>query len=348
MTAGPVVDVHSHFFPREFVRIVRALGGAHGASVEEQDGRQTLILPGHPPIPLDPQFVDVGARLARTQALGITLQVLSLSPPMVYWAPPELGVALARAFNDGIAEICREQPGRFVGVATLPLQTVPEALTEIDRATRTLGMRGLYLGTSVNGRYLDDPLFRPVWERAHALGLPVFTHPQTNIGADVLGRFHLFNSIGFPVETATAAARLIYAGLFERYPNLRVVLAHAGGVLPLLLGRLDHAHRNRAQCREAIPEAPSAYLRHFYVDTVTHSDLALRFVVESVGPSRVVLGSDAPYDMADADPLARVRRAAPDEAIPQILGATASRLLGLDEAARMLDPATRRASDGTS
>lgn len=348
MTEGPVVDVHSHFFPRDFVRLVRTLGGAHGASVEGQGERETLVLPGHPPIPLDPQFVDVEARLARTQALGITVQVLSLSPPMVYWAPPQLGVALARAFNDGIAEICRAQPGRFVGVATLPLQTVPDALEEIDRATGTLGMRGLYLGTSVNGHYLDDPLFWPIWERAHTLGLPVFTHPQTNLGADVLGGFHLFNSIGFPVETATAAARLIYAGLFERYPNLRVVLAHGGGVLTLLLGRLDHAHRNRAQCREAIPESPSAYLRHFFFDTVTHSDLALRYVVESVGPSRVVLGSDAPYDMADADPVARVRRAAPDEAIPQILGATASQLLGLDDpAARVLDPARRRTSDGT-
>ncbi|MDR7544504.1 MAG: amidohydrolase family protein [Armatimonadota bacterium] len=327
---GLVVDVHSHFFPREFLRAVRDHGPPYHASVERQGAVDVLTMPGHPPVPLDPQFVDVEARLERLETMGITVQVLSLSPPMVYWAPPRVGADLARAFNDGIAEISRSYPERFVGAATLPLQDVRAAVAEAERAVRDLGMRGLYVGTSVNGQYLDEPQFRPIWELATALDVPVFTHPQTHVGADVLGRFHLFNSIGFPVETATMAARLIYSGLFEAHPNLRVVLAHGGGVFPLLLGRLDHAHRQRAECRRTIPRPPSAYVRHFYYDTVTHGDQVLRFLVETVGASRVVLGSDAPYDMAEADPVGRVRRLGGDDAVTEaILGATAGHLLGM-------------------
>lgn len=325
-----VVDVHSHFFPREFLSRIREQGPPHGASVDRDGTLDVLVMPGHPPVPLDLLFVNVEARLARLETMGITMQVLSLSPPMVYWAPPQVGSDLARAFNDGIAEICRAHPGQFVGAATLPLQDMRASLAEAERAVRDLGMRGFYIGTSVGGVYLDDPKFRPIWELANDLRITVFTHPQTNLGADVLGRFHLFNSIGFPVETATMAARLIYSGLFETCPNLRVVLAHGGGVLPLLLGRLDHAHRNLAQCREAIPQPPSAYLRHFFFDTIAHSDLALRFLVDSVGASRIVLGSDAPYDMAEADPVGRVRRLALDGPAPAaILGATARQLLDI-------------------
>jgi len=321
------VDVHSHFFPQPFLRLIRARGAPHGASLDWREGREWLAMPGHPPVPLEPQFVDAEARRAGLAALGITAQALSLSPPMVYWAPADLGAALARAFNDGIAELCGAYPEQFVGLATLPLQDVGAALQEIDRAV-ALGMRGIYVATTVRGRYLDELEFWPLWEAVAALGLPVFVHPHIHLGADALARYHLFNSVGFPVETAVLAARLIYAGLFDRYPLLQVVLAHAGGVLPMLVGRLEHAHRQRPECREAILAPPTVYLRHFFFDTVTHHDLALRFLVDLVGAERVVLGSDAPYDMADPAPVARVQRLGlPADAATAILATTARRLL---------------------
>ncbi len=326
-----VIDVHSHFFPREFVRLVREKGPPHGASVDRRDGLEALRLPGPPPIALGPQFIDPEARLVNTEAMGIAVQLLSLSPPMVYWAPRDLGVALAQSFNDGIAEICHTYPGRFVGIATLPMQDVEAALVEMERASRELGMRGMYVGTSVRGHYLDEPQFWPLWERAHQLGIPVFTHPQTNLGAGVLDRFHLFNGVGFPLETGAMVARLIYSGVFEKYENLRIVLAHAGGIFPALLGRLDHAYHHRAECREAIPHPPSAYLGHLFFDTVAHSDQALRFLFATVGSSRVLLGSDAPYDMADGDPVARIRRLGlPADQESAILGSTAMGLLGME------------------
>jgi len=328
MAAAPIIDLHSHFFPRGFVELVRRRGGAHGATVSVREGMEWLTMPGHPPIPLGPQFVDVEVRRAAVAQQGIDLQVLSLSPPMVYWAPPDLGRALAETFNDGIAEICRAHPDAFLGLATLPLQDMARALREAERALGQLGMRGVYVGSSVRGAYLDDPRFTPLWEFAQARAAPVFTHPQHHLAAEALGRFHLANTIGFPTETALMAARLIYAGTLDRYPDVPVVLAHGGGVLPLVVGRLDHAHSRRPECRDAVAQPPSAYLRRFIFDTVTHSDRALRFLVEVVGAERVALGSDAPYDMAQTDPVGQVRRLQlPPEAARAILGGTAASLL---------------------
>ncbi len=325
------IDVHSHFFPREFLELVDREGGAYGAGVRRDGAVPQLVMPGHPPVPLLPEFVDLEARLAYVDARGIRVQALSLSPPMVYWASPSLGARLARAFNDGIAEVCRSYPDRFVGLATLPMQDVDAAVREAERAIRELGMRGVYLATSVNGRYLDEPLFEPVWQLTADLGVPVFVHPTTHMGEDVLGRFHLFNTIGFPTETAALVGRLIYSGLLDRQPRVRVVLAHGGGVFPFLLGRLDHAHRSRRELQEAIRKAPSGYLDHFYFDTVVHGDGALAYVVRTVGVQRMVLGSDAPYDMADDDPVGRVRRLGLAEGQERaVLEGTARRLLGLD------------------
>jgi aminocarboxymuconate-semialdehyde decarboxylase len=324
------IDIHSHFFPREFVELVGQEGPPAGAGVERSGGVAVLSMPGHPPVSLTPQFVDPEARLARLDARGIGVQALSLSPPMVYWAPAPLGVALARAYNDGIAALCRQHPERFVGLATLPLQDVQAAVTEATRAVRELGMRGVYLATSARGHYLDEPQFRPVWEVAQELGVPVFTHPHTHLGPDELGPYHLFNTIGFPTETAVLVGRLIYSGLLDAYPTVPVVLAHAGGTAPFLLGRLDHAYRNRRELQGAIPSPPSAYLKHFVFDTIAHGDAALRFVIETVGAARVVVGTDAPYDMADDDPAARVKRLElPAEDEDAILGANAARLLGV-------------------
>jgi len=325
------IDVHSHFFPKEFLDRVERHGGAHGAGVRREGSVPLLAMPGHPPVPLLPEFVDLPARLAYLDARQITLQALSLSPPMVYWAPPRLGAELARAFNDGIAEVCRAHPDRFVGLATLPMQDVDAALREAERAVRELGMRGLYLATSVNGRYLDDPAFEPVWQLAAELEVPVFVHPTTHMGEDVLSGFHLFNTIGFPTETAALVGRLIYSGLLDRQPRVRVVLAHGGGVFPFLLGRLDHAHRSRRELQDAVPRPPSGYLDRFYFDTVVHGDGALAYVVRTVGVERMVLGSDAPYDMADDDPVGRVRKLGLSEGQERaVLEGTARGLLRLD------------------
>lgn len=324
-----IVDVHSHFFPERFLRVLERDGRAHGTPVEARGAERIVWSSPHQAARIGPVFYDPAARLEALDRWGIQVQALSLSPPMLYWAPPALGRELASAFNDELAALCRAHPDRLVALATLPLQDVDGALAEAARAVRA-GCRGLYIGTNVNGLYLDDPIFTPLWEYAQRERLPVFTHPLNNAGEDRMSGWHLANSVGNPGETALAAGRLIMAGVLDLFPRLDIVLAHGGGSLAFVAGRMDHAYAVRPECRAAIPSPPSTYLRRLYADTITHGDRALRFLVDAAGADRVLLGTDHPYDMADADAVGRVRRlelgAAETEAI---CGRTAARLLDL-------------------
>lgn len=324
-----VVDVHSHFFPDRFLRALMR-GGAHGVRVEESQGERIIWNSPHQSARIGPAFYDVPARLEAVARWGIALQALSLSPPMLYWAPPPLGRELARIFNEELVAICRAHPDRFVALATLPLQDLDGALAETERAARA-GCRGIYIGTNVNGRYLDAPEFAPLYELCERLGLPVFTHPLNNAGEDRMRQWHLWNSVGNPGETALAAARLIMAGTLERFPRLQLVLAHGGGTLPFIAARMDHAYAVRRECQEAIPRRPSTYLTRVYFDTIAHGDEALRFLIDAAGPARVLLGTDQPYDMADPAPQRRLRRLGlPPSAEAAISHRNARRLLRLD------------------
>jgi aminocarboxymuconate-semialdehyde decarboxylase len=330
-----IVDVHSHIFPERFLLALEREGRRHGAHVEEHGGERIVWSSPRQSARIGPVFYDVSARLEAMERWGIGVQALSLSPPMLYWAPPEVGRQLASTFNDEVAAICRAHPDRFVALATLPLQDVAGALAEAARAVRG-GCRGLYIGTNVNGRYLDEPAFAPLWTYAERERVPVFTHPVNNAGEDRMDRWHLANSVGNPGETALAAGRLILGGVLERFPALRVVLAHGGGSLPCVVGRMDHAYAVRPECREAVPQRPSAYLRRFCFDTITHDDRALRLLIDAAGADRVLLGTDQPYDMADADPVGRLRRLElPHSDTEAIAAGNAVRLLALgDDASR--------------
>jgi aminocarboxymuconate-semialdehyde decarboxylase len=312
-----IVDVHSHIFPERFLAaldqaVARHGGAAEGGVIETRGAagaaheRVVWSSPRQRAV-IGPVFWDIAERLAALDRWMIGVQALSLSPPMLYWAPPEVGRHLASVFNDEVAAISRAHPRRFIAFATLPLQDVPAAVAEAERAARA-GCRALYVGTNVNGRYLDNPVFEPLWACAVRHRLPVFTHPLNNAGEDRMNEWHLGNSVGNPGETALAAARLIMSGVLERHPDLEVVLAHGAGTLPFLLGRLDHTYAVRGEVKAALRRPPSAYVKRFYADTITHHDQALAFLVDAAGPSRVLLGTDLPYDMADPDPAGRLRR----------------------------------------
>lgn len=325
-----IVDVHSHIFPERFLAALDRAGGRYGAGVEARGGERVVWSSPRQRSTIGPVFWDVAERLAALDRWGITVQALSLSPPMLYWAPPDVGRDLAAIFNDEVAAISRAHPRRFLAFATLPLQDVPAAVAEAQRAARA-GCRALYVGTNVNGRYLDDPSFAPLWECAVRHRLPVFTHPLNNAGEDRMAEWHLGNSVGNPGETALAAARLIMAGVLDRHPDLDLVLAHGAGTLPFLLGRLDHTYAVRDEVKGALRRPPSEYLRRFYADTITHHDGALAFLIGAAGPARILLGTDLPYDMADADPAGRLRRLeVPAADAAAIESANAARLLGLE------------------
>jgi aminocarboxymuconate-semialdehyde decarboxylase len=260
---------------------------------------------------------------------GVAVQAISLTAPMLYWGDADLSTNLAQAWNDAATAAHQAYPTRLVSFLTLPMLYPERALDELARASKLSGMRGVYLGTNIGGKDLDDPLFEPILARIEALDLPIFLHPVDTIGGDRLKPFFLSNLIGNPVDTAIAACHLIFGGVLDRHPKLQISLPHAGGVLPILVGRIDQGWRTRAELK-SLPGAPSSYLQRFTYDTITHSKRVMEFVIKEVGVERIMLGSDYCFTMGYARPVQSLEQI--DLASQQrkmILGGNAARLLKL-------------------
>jgi len=297
------LDVHAHFYPPTFVECLRT--AQHAAKVEDTPNGVVISAGGMRAGPLGPEYLELAPRLQAMDAQGVATQALSLTMPMVYWAEPDFGERLARTFNDAVSEACQAYPDRFVGLATLPMQDPARALAELHRIAALPGIKGVYSGTNIAGRQISEPDYLPVYEAMAGLGLPLFLHPISVIGAERLGAYHLANLLGNPFDTAVAAAYLIFAGVLDRIPALQVCLPHAGGALPWLVGRMDRGWRVRPECRH-LSAPPSSYLDRFHYDTISHAPEALRYLIDLVGIERIVLGSDYCFDMGYEQPVAFV------------------------------------------
>jgi aminocarboxymuconate-semialdehyde decarboxylase len=264
--------------------------------------------------------------------LGIDRQALSPPPVMFcYWADARANESFARLQNDNVAAVVARHPARFVGMATVPLQEPDRAVKELRYCHERLGLRAVEIGSCPAGRDFDDPALFPFFEACAALGMAVFVHPANPlVGQERLTRYYFPLIVGNPLETALAASKLIYGGVLERLPGLRVCFAHGGGACPFTLARLDHGWKVRPEGPAAIPRPPRAYARLLYFDSLTLSAANLKFLVEQFGAERVVIGSDYPFDMGSDDPVRAVGEAGlSDAARAQIEGETASRFLGL-------------------
>ena len=302
------VDVHAHFFPESFIRVIEEGGASFGASVDRSNPKgPVLVVGGSRTAPLDARYWDLGLRIKAMNRQGVAVQALSLTAPMVYWADGATGARLSAAWNDGASAAHVAHPDRFVGCAMVPLQDRPRALAELERAAKLPGIRGVYMGTNVGGRELSDPEFFPVFERAAALGLPVLLHPLRVIGAERLAPYYLNNFLGNPFDTAIAAAHLVFGGVLDRLPKLTVCLPHAGGALPYLHGRLRHGQGVRPETKGAAKKSFSVYLRRFTYDIISHDAPALRYLVATVGADRVMLGTDFCFDMGLERPLSIIQ-----------------------------------------
>src|SRR5499433_2283157 len=325
----PTIDIHAHFVPEEYLRIIEAEGEPYGVRLRS-GANGPMIVVGQAVIgPITAHYHNLDLRLKAMDAQRVTVHALSLNPPMVYWAAEALGVRLARLVNDAMAAATRAHPERFVALATLPMQDSEAAVNEVDRVVKELGCRGIYLGTNVRGKELTDSSFLPVFERINALAVPIFLHPFNVIGSQRLTSYYLHNLLGNPFDTAVAAANLIFSGLLDRFPKLDICLPHAGGALPYLIGRLTHGWKVREECR-ALMKPPSSYLRRFTYDTISHAPESLGYLIDLVGADRVMLGSDYCFDMGYERPVEVVtalKLARSDE--EKILGGNAKKLLRL-------------------
>jgi len=325
------IDTHAHYFPESYVKLIADHGQRCGTTVTTDASGARFIQVGLAlrTGPITPHFYDLEDRIRAMDKAGIRMHALSLTQPMVYWADDELGLNLCIAFNDAVSEAHRKYPERFIGFACLPLQNPNLALEELERVARLPGVRGLYMATVVRDRELSDRSFFPVYERAEALGLPIFLHPMM-INNERLKQYYLINLLGNPFETAIAASHLIFGGVMDAFPKLEVSLPHAGGALPILRGRLDRGFEIRGECK-VIPRPPSEYLKRFTYDTIAYSGPIMDQLVGLVGADRIMMGSDYCFDIHLNDPVAVVNgmKSLSDAQRQQILWGNAAKLLRL-------------------
>jgi len=293
-----VIDAHAHWYPQEFVDLVQQEGSAHGGKVgRNASGSATFTLPGMNSV-FAPITIDLESRIRMMDDAGIHVQVLSLMQPMVYWAPPELGLRLSQAYNDACSAAHRKYPDRLFGMAMAPLQAPELAVRELERAGKLPGLRGLMMATAVSGRNIDDKALFPVYAKCEELGWPIFPHPIAPLGGDRLRSYNMSNLLGNPVEIGVAAAALIYGGVLDAYPRLEVMLPRAGGNFPFGIGRYDR-NVEVSPALKHMKRPPSTYLRHFYCDTIIENAQVLTALVRLMGADRVVFGTD--YASANRD-----------------------------------------------
>lgn len=326
--AHPIVDVHAHYYPPEWLRLVEREGPPLGVKLGKNDKGWTTVVIGDSTVALSPAHMDVESRVQKMDAQGVDVQLLSLSLPMVYWAPPPLGLKLAQAFNDACSAAYSAHPKRFAGSVMVPMQAPDLALGELERAAKLPGMRALYLATNVTGKNLDEKAFLTIFAKCEELGWPLFLHPNDPVGADRMRSYYLRNLLGNPYDTGIAAASLVFGGVMDKFPKLEVVLPHSGGTFPALIGRLDHGTEVRPELKH-MKQPASAYLRRFHYDTIAHQPALIMNLVRQVGADRMVLGSDYPFDMGYEKPVDFVER------LSDLTGADRELILGKN-AARLL------------
>jgi len=303
------IDIHAHYYSESYCDLVGGEGQKFGGKFTCDASSFSFQTPagGLGPLPL--KFINIDERIADMDASGVDMQALSLSVPMAYWADRAFNAKLATTWNTAASRVHVQHPSRFVVLATLPMLNPHDAIDELERAAELPGVRGVYMGTNINNRDLDDPLFEPTFARIEQLGLPVFLHPQQTVGGARLNDFYLSNLLGNPFDTAIAGSHLILGGVMDRHPALSVTLPHAGGALPILMGRIDAGWTVRPETRR-LAQKPSSYLRRFNYDTVSHSGPVLDFLIQNVGIDRLVLGSDYCFDMGYEQPVAFLDRLA--------------------------------------
>jgi aminocarboxymuconate-semialdehyde decarboxylase len=342
------IDLHTHILPHDWPDLDAKYGYGGFVRLDHYKPCCARMMIGERVFrEITDNVWDPKRRIEEMDRAGVSMQVLSTVPVMFsYWAKPVDALDLSRRLNDHIAEVVRDHPTRFAGLATIPMQDPDLAAAELERCIRELGLRGTQIGTHVDanphsGRIdslnLDNASLQPVWSAAEQLGAAIFVHPWDMLGKERMPKYWLPWLVGMPAETSLAICSMIFGGVFERFPKLRVAFAHGGGAFPFTIGRIDHAFHARPDlCATENKTNPRDYLARanvparFYVDSLVHDADALKMLLKLFGAKRVALGSDYPFPLGEAHPgelIESIELSATDKT--QLLSRTASEFLGM-------------------
>jgi aminocarboxymuconate-semialdehyde decarboxylase len=310
-TSHLAIDIHAHAIIPESEAIARSDSGwaranelaAIASGAESAEINRKLMTTVY-----RPKFANLDARLGAMDAMGIDVQAVSLAPIYHYWAGSELARKIAASANEGLAELCARRPDRLVGLGTLSMQHPDLAVDQLDHAIRGLALKGAIISTAVNEYELADPRYDPLWAKAEELDALIFMHPAgCPLGAR-LAPYYLSNLIGNPADTTIALAHLVFGGVLDRFPRLKLCAAHGGGYFPFYVSRFDHGWNVRPEAHTC-SELPSHYLRRIWFDSLVYSPEQLELLVRRAGAGQIVIGTDYPFDMGVDDPIQRLAAA---------------------------------------
>ncbi len=324
-----IVDVHNHYYPPAYLDALRS-GASSVRITEDTAGNPLLHYPGDYNVAVRGHR-DIEYRAGVLADFGVDTQVLTLTTPGTHVETAATAARLASLVNDDFASVVRDRKGRFAALATLPLNDPAASVRELERAITELGLPGAMLFSNVNGVALADPRFWPLYEVANAHGAVLHIHPTAPVGVEAMTDFWLMPLVGFLLDTTLAAAHLVFAGVFTRFPRIRWVLSHLGGAIPYLAERLDRGFHAFRECRTNIEQPPSEFLRQLYYDTVNFDPAALQLAISFAGPRHILAGSDYPHQIGSIPAMLQAIRGLPisEDDKADILGRNAAGLLGL-------------------
>jgi len=298
------VDLHTHILPKNWPDLKAKYGYGGWVQIEHHPCKANMVIDGKVFREVDENCYNPDARIVECNKIGVNVQVLSTVPVMFsYWAKPQDTLDLAQYLNDHIAQVVSENPKRFIGLGTLPMQAPDLAVQELRRCIQDLGLAGVQIGSHINDWNLDAPELFPIFQEAERLGAAVFVHPWDMVGKERMSKYWLPWLVGMPTETAIAICSLIFGGVLERLPKLRICFAHGGGSFPQIIGRLQHGFEARPDlCAVDNNVPPKEYLGKFWCDSLVHDGDLLCRLVKLIGSNRVALGSDYPFPLGEDEP----------------------------------------------